>query len=164
MIEINLLPGARKKSKSTGGGSSFDVRAFVGSLGERFKDPWLGIAAGGLLVGVAAVGAMWFFQGRTAAALDEQLRVAVQDSARFDAVVKATRTAQAQREHERSSHHRSPSVPVFETYVWISNWAVRIRSSGALARASRVDDGTSDTFIGTMMRRSDPIAVSNSPI
>ncbi|MBK7907423.1 MAG: PilN domain-containing protein [Gemmatimonadetes bacterium] len=98
MIEINLLPGARKKSKSTGGGSSFDVRAFVGSLGERFKDPWLGIAAGGVLVGVAAVGAMWFFQGRTAAALDEQLRVAVQDSARFDAVVKATRTAQAQRD------------------------------------------------------------------
>ena len=41
---------------------------------------------------------MWFFQGRTAAALDEQLRVAVQDSARFDAVVKATRTAQAQRD------------------------------------------------------------------
>jgi Tfp pilus assembly protein PilN len=41
---------------------------------------------------------MWFFQGRSAAALDEQLRVAVQDSARFEGIVKATRTAQAQRD------------------------------------------------------------------
>lgn len=98
MIEINLLPGARKKTKSTGGGSSFDVRASLASLGERFKDPWLGVAVGGVAIGLLATGAMWFFQGRTAAALAEQERVAVQDSARFDAVVKATRTAQAQRD------------------------------------------------------------------
>lgn len=98
MIEINLLPGARKKSKSTGGGSSFDVRALLSSLGERFKDPWLGVAVGGVLVGLLATGAMWFFQGRTATTLAEQERVAVQDSARFDAVVRATRTAQAQRD------------------------------------------------------------------
>lgn len=98
MIEINLLPGARKKSKSTGGGSSVDVRALVASLGERFKDPWLGVAVGGVLLGLLATGGMWFFQGRTVATLKEQERVAVQDSARFDAVVKATRTAQAQRD------------------------------------------------------------------
>jgi Tfp pilus assembly protein PilN len=98
MIEINLLPGARKKSKSTGGGSKIDVRAAIAALGERFKDPWLGIAAGGLTVGLLAVGAMWFFQGRTESTLQEQERVAVQDSARFAAVVKATQTAQAQRD------------------------------------------------------------------
>lgn len=98
MIEINLLPGARKRSKSTGGGSSMDVRALVASLGERFKDPWLGVAVGGVLLGLLATGGMWFFQGRTVATLKEQERVAVQDSARFDAVVKATRTAQAQRD------------------------------------------------------------------
>lgn len=98
MIEINLLPGARKKTKATGGGSSFDMRASLASLGERFKDPWLGVAVGGLAVGLLAIAGMWFFQGRTEAALLEQERVAVQDSARFDAVVRATRTAQAQRD------------------------------------------------------------------
>lgn len=100
MIEINLLPGARKKTKATGGGggSSVDVRALFAQLGERFKDPWLGVAVGGLAVGLLAVGAMWFFQSRTETALLEQEQIAVQDSARFDAVVKATRRAQAQRD------------------------------------------------------------------
>ncbi len=98
MIEINLLPGARKKTKATGGGAAVDVRALVASLGERFKDPWLGVAVGGVVLGVALTAAMWFFQGRTEAALKEQERVAVQDSARFDAVVRATAVAQAQRD------------------------------------------------------------------
>lgn len=98
MIEINLLPGARKKTKAAGGGSKVDVRAMFAGLGERFKDPWLGVAAGGVVVGVLAIAGMWFFQGRTEASLKEQEQIAVQDSARFDAVVKATRTAQAQRD------------------------------------------------------------------
>jgi len=98
MIEINLLPGARKKTKSTGGGSSFDLRASLASLGERFKDPWLGVAVGGVVVGLLAIAGMWFLQGRTEASLLEQERVAVQDSARFEAVVRATRVAQAQKD------------------------------------------------------------------
>lgn len=98
MIEINLLPGARKKSKSTGGGSAFDLRASLASLGERFKDPWLGVAVGGVAVGLLAIAGMWFLQGRAEASLLEQERVAVQDSARFEAVVRATRTAQAQKD------------------------------------------------------------------
>ncbi|MCL4212421.1 MAG: PilN domain-containing protein [Gemmatimonadales bacterium] len=96
MIEINLLPGARKKSRSAG--SSVDVRAMLGSLGERFKDPWLGVAVGGVAIGLAAVGAMYVFQGRTEAALLEQEQVAVQDSTRYDNVVKQTRAAEAQRD------------------------------------------------------------------
>jgi Tfp pilus assembly protein PilN len=96
MIEINLLPGARKKTRSAG--SAIDVRAMLGSLGERFKDPWLGVAVGGVAVGLAAVGAMWVFQGRAETALLEQERTAVQDSTRFDNVVKQTRAAEAQRD------------------------------------------------------------------
>lgn len=98
MIEINLLPGARKKAKATGGGSSVDVRALLAQFGERFKDPWLGVAAGGLAVGLLAVGAMWFFQGRTRAELVEREQAAVQDSVKYAGIVKQTRTAQAQRD------------------------------------------------------------------
>ena len=97
MIEINLLPGARKKSRSSGG-SSIDVRAFAASLGERFKDPWMGIAVGGVAVGLLAIGGMWVLQGREEAALLEQESVAVQDSTRFEGVVRATRVAEAQRD------------------------------------------------------------------
>jgi len=98
MIEINLNPGTRKRTKSTGGGSSVDVRALFAKIGEKFKDPWLGVAIGGLAIGLLASGGMWFFQGRTKAALAEQVQAAVQDSTRFDAVVKATALAQAQRD------------------------------------------------------------------
>lgn len=97
MIEINLLPGARKKSRGSGA-SSFNVRALLGSLGERFKDPWLGVAAGGVAVGLAAVGAMYVLQGRTERELLAQELAAVQDSTRFDNVVKQTRAAEAQRD------------------------------------------------------------------
>jgi len=97
MIEINLLPGARKKSRSSGG-SSVDVRALVASLGERFKDPWMGIAVGGVAIGLLAIAGMYFIQGRAESALLEQERVAAQDSARFEGVVKATRLAEAQRD------------------------------------------------------------------
>lgn len=97
MIEINLLPGARKKSRSSGG-SSVDVRALVASLGERFKDPWMGIAVGGVAIGLLAIAGMFFLQGRAESALLEQERVAAQDSARFEGVVRATRLAEAQRD------------------------------------------------------------------
>lgn len=98
MIEINLLPGARKKTKSSGGGSSVDIKAMFASLGERFKDPWLGVAVGGVVIGLLATAGMWYYQGSTERTLKEQERVAVQDSARFEAVVRATRTAEAQRD------------------------------------------------------------------
>lgn len=97
MIQINLLPGARKKTRSAGS-SAIDVRAMLGTLGERFKDPWLGVAAGGVAVGLAAVGAMYVFQGRSEATLLEQERTAVSDSTRYDNVVKQTQAAAAQRD------------------------------------------------------------------
>lgn len=116
MIEINLLPGTRKKAKSSGG-SSFDFKATFASLAARFKDPWLGVAIGGVAIGVLGVGGLWFFQERSRAALTEQERIAVQDSARYDAVVKQMRAAEAQRD----SIMRQMSVIALidgDRYVW----------------------------------------------
>ena len=97
MIEINLLPGARKK-KGSSGGSSLDVRALVASLGERFRDPWMGVAVGGAAIGLLAIGGMFYLQREATAALAEQERVAVQDSTRFEGVLRSTRVAAAQRD------------------------------------------------------------------
>ena len=97
MIEINLLPNARKRSRATSS-ATFDFGAFAGSVSARFKDPWLGVAVVGMVVGLSAAGAMWFFQGRTAAALVERENIAVQDSSRFAAVVKQMHAAEAQRD------------------------------------------------------------------
>ncbi len=97
MIEINLLPGARKK-KGSSGGSSLDVRALVASLGERFRDPWMGVAVGGAAIGLLAIGGMFYLQREATIALAEQERVAVQDSTRFEGVLRSTRDAAAQRD------------------------------------------------------------------
>jgi Tfp pilus assembly protein PilN len=146
MIEINLLPGARKKTKSSGG-PSFDLKAAFASLGERFKDPWLGVAVGGATLGVLAVGAMWFLQGRTEAALIEQRQVAIQDSTRYDAVVKQRNAAEAQRDsivRQMSvialidsdrfvwSHIMDEVSRALPTYTWLST----LGPTGAAASAS----------------------------
>lgn len=97
MIEINLLPGARKK-KSSSGGSSLNVGAALSDLASRLKDPWLIIAVVGVVLGLASAGAMWFVQGRQQATLEEQQRIAVQDSTRYAAVLAQRSAAEAQRD------------------------------------------------------------------
>jgi Tfp pilus assembly protein PilN len=97
MIEINLLPNARKKSRATSS-AKFDFGAAMGGMSERFKDPWLGVAIGGAVVGLALIGFMWWSQGRTMNALAEREQVAVQDSSRYAAVVAQMNAAQAQRD------------------------------------------------------------------
>lgn len=97
MIEINLLPNARKKSRATSS-AKFDFGAAMGGLTERFKDPWLGVAVGGIAIGALVVGFMWFTQSRAMNTLVERERVAVADSARYAAVVAQMNAAQAQRD------------------------------------------------------------------
>ncbi|MDE3054154.1 MAG: hypothetical protein KGJ70_09730, partial [Gemmatimonadota bacterium] len=63
MIQINLLPGARKKAKR-GGGKRLDFSAVASSLSDRVKDRWLAAAVVCGIVGLGAVGAMYFIQSR----------------------------------------------------------------------------------------------------
>jgi Tfp pilus assembly protein PilN len=97
MIEINLLPGARKKTKSSRS-VSLNLGALVAELSARFKDPWLIFAVAGVIVGVASSGTLFVLQGRARAVLEEQQRVAVQDSTRFAAVLAQRTAAEAQRD------------------------------------------------------------------
>jgi Tfp pilus assembly protein PilN len=97
MIEINLLPGARKKSRSTKG-ASVNVGALFAGVGSSLKDPWLAVAVGGVAIGVAVTALMYVFQGREQSALEEQQRIAVQDSTRYAAVLAQRSAAEAQRD------------------------------------------------------------------
>ena len=97
MIEINLLPGARKK-KGASKGASVDVGALLEQLRGRFTDPWLLVAIGGVLLGGAITGLLWFTQSSKTAALAERERIAVQDSTRYAAVLAQRSAAEAQRD------------------------------------------------------------------
>jgi Tfp pilus assembly protein PilN len=96
MIEINLLPGSGKKTRSKGAGVNFSELT-VG-FASKVKDPWLLGAVGSAVLAALLVGGMYWYQGTRTTSLDEQLRVARQDSVRFAAVINEKRKAEAQRD------------------------------------------------------------------
>jgi len=96
MIEINLLPGARKKTRSRG--PSFNIPDVFKDLQSRVRDPWLISAVAGLALGFVAVGVMWTLQGRRESSLTEREQKAVQDSTRYASVIAERAKAEAQRD------------------------------------------------------------------
>ena len=97
MIEINLLPGGRRKS-TRGGGPKVDVSARVAALREKIREPWL-IGSGAVTaVVLAVIGFLYFQQSSRETALNTQLEVAVQDSTRYASVLKQRERAEARRD------------------------------------------------------------------
>jgi Tfp pilus assembly protein PilN len=96
MIEINLSPGASRKSK--GRGVSFSLAGVMGDGQSSFKDPFLLAAVVSLLVAASTVGTMHLTQSGTAADLAAREEQAVADSTRFAAVLRQRRSAEAKRD------------------------------------------------------------------
>jgi Tfp pilus assembly protein PilN len=96
MIEINLTPGASRKSK--GRGVSFSLASVMGDGQSSFKDPFLLAAIVSLLVAASTVGTMHMTQSSTAAELAAREEQAVADSTRFAAVLRQRRSAEAKRD------------------------------------------------------------------
>ena len=97
MIEINLLPGARRNAKR-GRGPSIDMGATFASVRERVKEPWLIGAVGVTVVAVAAVALLYTFQTRSEGKLETAIQKAVQDSTRYASVLKEHDKAEAKRD------------------------------------------------------------------
>jgi Tfp pilus assembly protein PilN len=93
MIHINLLPGATRK-RSTG--TRLDLRTALAGATAHIDKFAVGAGAA-VFVAVALVGLMMFTQGGRAQQLSERERKAVQDSARFAAVLRDRQQAEASR-------------------------------------------------------------------
>lgn len=87
MIEINLLPGAKRGKKGGGGGPSINFAAIGAAISERVKDRFLAAAVISGVVSVAIIGALYLLQSRKAADLAEREEKAVADSTRFATVL-----------------------------------------------------------------------------
>ena len=93
MIEINLLPG--KKRKAPGGGAGFklalpDFRGLLASI----KNPWL-LAASAMSLVVVGGGLLWFITQSTRLRVAENRRTEVQaEKRRFDAVIAQKRQSE----------------------------------------------------------------------
>ncbi|HEX6534765.1 MAG TPA: PilN domain-containing protein [Gemmatimonadaceae bacterium] len=96
MIDINLLPGSGKKSRSKSAG--LDLAGVASGLAARVKDPLLIGAIASAIVAVVAIGGMyWYLQSQTVS-LEEQLAKAQQDSITYTAVIDQRRKTEAQRD------------------------------------------------------------------
>jgi Tfp pilus assembly protein PilN len=96
MIEINLLPGARKQKRSRS--AAFDFGAFVGNITARIRDPYLITAVASLVVSLLITGGMFMYQNSKTNKLTEHEAKSTQDSTRYAAVITQRRAAEEQRD------------------------------------------------------------------
>ena len=107
MIEINLQPGTgRKKPKRGGGGGGgggaslpkLDLGATFANVRARITEPWVIGGTGVMVLALGAAAALYVFQGRRQAKVDEATQKAVQDSTRFAGILKEREKAEAKRD------------------------------------------------------------------
>jgi len=96
MIEINLLPGAKKAKRSRGAGLS--VGDMFTALSERVKDPYMAFAVAGLILGLAGTAFQYWNIGKRESVLAERREAALQDSTRYATVLAERRRAELQRD------------------------------------------------------------------
>jgi Tfp pilus assembly protein PilN len=116
MIEINLLPGARRKARK-GGGSKVDFAASFAAMRERIREPWLIGSVAVTSVALIAVGVLYFQQTRTESQLDDKLQKAVQDSTRYASVLKEHDKAEARRDTVLRSLNLIRAIDD-DRYIW----------------------------------------------
>src|SRR5260221_2483549 len=96
MIEINLLPGARRNARRAG--PSFDLTGSLASVRERIRQPWLIGSVAVAVIALAAIGLLYVQQTRRETKINEALEKAVQDSTRFASVLREREKAEARRD------------------------------------------------------------------
>ena len=95
MIEINLLPGAKKKRGGKGGG--FQMPDFK-AMGGAIKDPWLIACVGFWLVFAIGVGLFYLPRRAKVQALEPRLRASEREARRMQAVLKTRHESEAKRD------------------------------------------------------------------
>ena len=116
MIEINLLPGKKKKAAGGGAGFQLSMPDFKGILAQ-IKDPWL-IGAVGAWVLVGGGGALLYITGRARlAAAESRLEAVKTEKRRYDIVIAQKRQAERVRDSLVSQINMIRSIDA-DRYVW----------------------------------------------
>ena len=96
MIEVNLLPGAKRGKKSAA--PSIDFAAIGAAIAARVQDKFLAAAVVSALVSALIIAGMFLWQRRQNQQLDAAVAAAVAHSTRFAAVLLDRAQAQARRD------------------------------------------------------------------
>jgi hypothetical protein len=117
MIEVNLLPGAKRAKKSKAGGSAINFAAIGTWVSTKVKDKWLAAAIGTGIVAIAAIGYLFSTQLARSKSLDSRLEVALRDSTRFAQYIQQRARAQARRDSASLQLNIIKSIDE-ERYIW----------------------------------------------
>lgn len=118
MIEINLLPGAKRAKKSKGGGGSSINYAAVGAwISSKVKDKWLAGALGTGIIAAAAIAYLFLGQTKRSSDLHDAETKAVADSVRYAAYLLQKMQAQARRDSAITQLAIIKAIDE-ERYIW----------------------------------------------
>lgn len=98
MIQINLLPGAKKTKKGGGGGPSIDFAAIGAAISSKIKDKYLAAAVLTSAVALAVIGLLFTTQRARESSLREAEAEQVRDSTQLARVLRDRALAQAKRD------------------------------------------------------------------
>ena len=142
MIEINLLPGKKKKAAGGGAGFKLSLPDFK-AIFAQVKDPWL-IGAIGAWVVVGGGGAALYITGRARlAAAEARLDAIKVEKRRYDIVIAQKRQAERVRDSLVAQINMIRTIDA-DRYVWPHvldqvtkalppyTWVTRVQSVGAI--------------------------------
>ena len=98
MIQINLLPGAKKSKKSGGGGLSINFAAIGAAISSKVKDKYLASAVITTAVALVVIGLLFTTQRTRESSLRDAEEVQVRDSTQMARVLRDRAMAQAKRD------------------------------------------------------------------
>ena len=99
MIEVNLLPGAKKAKRGGGGASkSIDFAAIGAAISSKVKDKYLAAAVITSALAIAAIALMFTTQRARESSLRAEESKQVQDSTQYAVVLNDRMRAQARRD------------------------------------------------------------------
>jgi Tfp pilus assembly protein PilN len=98
MIEINLLPGAKKSKRGGSAGPSIDFAAIGAAIAARIKDKYLAAAVGTAAVALAAIALLFSTQRSREGSLRDEEAKQIADSSRYAVVLQDRMRAQARRD------------------------------------------------------------------
>jgi Tfp pilus assembly protein PilN len=152
MIEINLLPGAGKKSRGAGAGVT--VGASLATAANKVKDPFMIMAVASVAGAAVVIGMLTIRQQAASQDLAGREQKQVQDSTRFAAVLREKKKAETQRDSVMRQLDIIKSIDN-DRFVWphvmdeISRalpqytWIVSVKQTSA-PQAAGQDDASKD--------------------
>jgi Tfp pilus assembly protein PilN len=158
MIEINLLPGLKRK---TGGGGARFKMPNLGAVLSNVKDPWLLGAIAASVVAIGGNAALYTLNTARLSRLDAALAVVQSDKRRYDAVAAQKRQAERARDSLAAELAIIRSIDA-DRFIWPHlldeitkalpqyTWVTQIQNLSSGPAATTTTGTTTGTAVGTV--------------